>query len=136
MLIQNLRDKNNYLQLIELDRDAKINKFWTCLPNPGLFFFYFRPFLIPIAITASVSTIQIVCLGLKPGAAELYAQTKPRSFGCRPRLPTPYLLGIILFGIVFSCNHHHVGTIKTPPGIRFGVQQTISNGYISIIEKA
>ena len=52
--------------------------------NPGLFFVYFRPFLIPIFIV-QIQKAKMVCLGFKPAAAGWWAQTKPLSYCGRPR---------------------------------------------------
>ena len=62
-----------------------MNCFFKKMVQSRPLFVYFRPFLITISII-QIKKGQMVCLRYKPVAAGWQAQTKPQSFGGRPKM--------------------------------------------------
>ena len=77
-----LRDTEMKVPIWTTRRQRHFFKKWA---KPGLFFAYFRPFLITISII-QIEKTQMVCSGFKPVAAGWQAQTIRRSY-CITFLP-------------------------------------------------
>ena len=73
---------NNYSQF---DRERYEMKFFKKWAKPGLFLLYFHSFqMTNIAQILYMKKVQMVCLGLEPGAAGWQAQTNPLGYGGTP----------------------------------------------------